>query len=72
MADNQMKDDRKRDMGNAGRDKEDFGKQTPGRNPDDQQRAGQTGGQEQGGRDRGLEDDEVDGGAGNQRGGQNR
>lgn len=71
MADNKMKDDDlKRDMGTAGRDKQDFGKQTPGRNPDDQQRAGQTGGQE-GGRDRDRQDDELGGGA-NQPGGQNR
>ena len=72
MADNRMKDDDlKRDMGSAGRDKEDYGKQTPGRNPDDQQRAGQTGGQ-QGGRNRDLDDEDMDGGTSNERGGQNR
>ena len=49
MANDRMaNDDLDRNMGRAGQDddlgKQDFGKQTPGRNPDDQQ-SGQKGGQ---------------------------
>ena len=73
MADNRMKDDDlQRDMGNPGREGQDFGKQTPGRNPQGgQQGSGQQGGQQGGKEPRDLEDDEFDGGASGQRGGQN-
>ena len=73
MADNRMKDDDlKRDMGNADREGQDFGKQTPGRNPQGgQQGSGQSG--QQGGKEpRDLEDDEFGGGSSGQRGGQDR
>jgi hypothetical protein len=73
MADDRMKDDDlKRDMGN-GREGQDFGKQTPGRNPQDDRATG--GGQQggQGGKEpRDLEDDEFDGGSTGKGGGQNR
>ena len=75
MADDRMKDDDlKRDMGTS-REGQDFGKQTPGRNPPDDRA---TGGGQQGGhggkepRDLELEDDEFDGGSTGKGGGQNR
>lgn len=72
MADDRMKnDDLRRDMGGT-RDDQDFGKQTPGRNPqDDRATGGQQGGQ-QGKEPRDLEDDEFDGGSSGQGGAQNR
>lgn len=74
MADNRMKDDDlKRDMG-AGREGgegQDYGKQTPGRNPQGGQHTGQPG--QQGGKEPiNLDDDELDRGSAGQRGGQNR
>lgn len=68
MADNKMKDD---DLMREGREGQDFGKQTPGRNPEGGQRSGQPG--QQGGKEPlNREDDEMEGGSMGQRGGQNR
>lgn len=73
MADNRMKDDDlKRDMGNADREGQDFGKQTPGRNPQGGQQGSGQGGQQGGKEPRDLEDDEFGGGSSGQRGGQDR
>lgn len=74
MADNRMKnDDLKRDMGNAEREGQDFGKQTPARNPQGgQEGSGQQGGQQGGKEPRNLEDDEFGGGSKGQGGGQDR
>ena len=61
--------------GREGREGQDYGKQTPGRNPEGGQRSGQPGQQGgQGGKEPiDREDDELDGGSMGQRGGgQNR
>lgn len=86
MADDRMKNDdlQQRDMGSTSREGQDFGKQTPGRQGD-QQGGGQHAGGKQGGQGGGgqhkeprkmEEDDELGGGAGQtgdqNRGGQNR
>jgi hypothetical protein len=50
MADDRMKnDDRDMNLGGAGQQQGDTGKQTPGRNPQDDQSTGQRGGGQQGG-----------------------
>ena len=69
MADDRMKDDDLRNMGDKGQG-QDYGKgqgqQTPGRNPQGGQPQGQTGGQ------RGLDEDDQDLDTGKQSGTQNR
>ena len=74
MADDRMKnDDLQRNMGTGG-EGQDFGKQTPGRNPqDDRSTGGQQGGQQKEPRNP-DDDDEFGGGqtGGQNRGGQNR
>ena len=83
MADDRMKDDDLRNMGNKG-EGQDFsqGQQTPGRNPQSGQQQGQ--GQQSGGQKHNMEDDDEFGTGSNQgfeggkqtgtqnRGGQNR
>jgi hypothetical protein len=76
--DRMTNDDLDRNMGRAGQnddlDQKDFGKQTPGRNPNDQQQTGQKGaGQKNRPSDLEENDDfSQGGGQGGRQGGQNR
>ena len=73
MADDRMKhDDQQRNMGS--KDREEFGKQTPGRSGQGGQQGGQQAGQQGSQKEsRNLDDDEdIDTGSSNKGGGQNR
>jgi hypothetical protein len=78
MADDRMKnDDLQRNMGKSG-EGQDYGQQTPGRNPQGEQQTGQQGGQgagqygtgQQQGGSRGMDDDEDEFGSSSGRAGQ--
>ena len=58
MAHDRMNDDLDRNMGTAGKDDQEFGKQTPGRNPGQGQQTGQKGA---GQKNNPLEDDDFGG-----------
>jgi hypothetical protein len=65
MAHDRMNDDLDRNMGQAGqKDDQDFGQQTPGRNPQQDQQGGQKGA----GQKNPVEDDEFGGGQSGQKG----
>ena len=85
MADDRMKnDDLQRNMGTSGKERQDYGQQTPGRQGGGQQSGGQhvggqKGGQQGGGyggsqqkEPRNIEHEDKFGGGGQHRGGQNR